>query len=289
MEQDWDWRPRQALWRVATLEGRGAGAVFSARLGGCSPAPWDSLNLGLAVGDDPERVAANRRRFAAVAGFDPGAVAAVDQVHGTGVAVVRAPGPAGAADTLLTDCPGVVLTIGAADCAVVYLFDPLRRAIALCHAGWRGTAADAAGLAVAALGEACGTRPADVLAAISPCIGACCYEVDEPVVAALARSAPWAEAVLAPSPLAGRYRLDLAGANRRRLIDRGVPPAAIHSAGLCTACERQRLFSHRRDHGHTGRMQGALWLAPDAGSRGQARSGAELAATLSGGLGRPAR
>jgi len=265
LQEGWVWLPDGAdgvaLWRVATLEAAGAHAVFSARGGGCSPPPWESLNLGLAVGDDPDRVAENRRRFARAAGFSPDAAATAHQVHGAAVAVVIRPGAAGPADGLCTECPGVVLTIGAADCAVVYLVDTARRAVGLCHAGWRGTAADVVGRTVAAMAEAHGSRPEDLVAAISPSIGPCCYEVDEPVIRALRDAAPWADDVLRPG-LAGHARLDLAGANRRRLRDAGVPPGSIHAAGVCTACHAEQLYSHRRDRGRTGRMQAALWLPP---------------------------
>jgi len=258
----WCWREAQGggppLWRVPALEATGAGAAFSSRLGGCSAAPYARCNLGLSVGDEPACVAENRRRFAVAAGFPPEATVRADQVHGSTALAVFAPGEAGAADGLCTDQPGLVLTIAVADCAVVYLLDPVVAAIGLCHAGWRGTVADVVGSTVARMARAFGTRPRDLVAAVSPAIGPCCYEVAAPVTAAMAGAAPWGASMLRPTR-PGHALLDLWGANRRRLLDAGVPATAIHVAGVCTACHGERLYSHRRDRGRTGRMDAALW------------------------------
>ncbi len=259
---DWRWGedPDPAgLWRIAPLEAAGARAVFSSRAGGVSPAPWDTLNLGASVGDEPARVRVNRERFARAAGFDPTRTAHCHQVHGTTVLRVTQPGPAGTADGLCTDRPGLVLTIGVADCAAVYVFDPLGPAVGLVHAGWRGTVGDAVGVLLRTMHQAWGSRPERMLAAVSPCIGPCCYEVDEPVTGPLRRAAPWAAEVL-EDPAAPRTRLDVARANVLRLVDGGLRSERIHTAGLCTACHPRVLFSHRGSGGRTGRMQAAIWL-----------------------------
>jgi hypothetical protein len=230
-------------------------AAFSCRDGGVSGGPYATLNLGGGVGDEPRAVAENRRRFAAAFGFAPDAAAGARQVHGAEVVAVTAPGAAGAADGLCTDVPGVVLTIAVADCAAVFLADGARGAVALCHAGWRGAAAGIAGAAVAALGRRFGCRPEDLHACISPCIGPCCYEVDAPVLAAFG---PRACRFLPGRP--GHARLDLPGSLALQLRQAGLRERRIAAAGLCTACEAPWLYSHRRDHGRTGRMHAALWL-----------------------------
>ncbi len=246
--------PDGARWPVDLGDGGIAGA-FSSRLGGCSTGPFASLNLGFGVGDEPRAVEENARRFAAAAGFPSGGVATVGQVHGVAVLPVTGPGAAGTADGLCTDVPGVVLAIGVADCAALFLADPVRRAVALCHAGWRGTAGGIGPAAVEQLALRFGSRPADIRACVSPCIGACCYEVDMPVIEAFGeRAAVW----LPARP--GHARLDIAQSNRLQLERAGVPAARIAVAGLCTACHPEWLFSHRRDHGRTGRMRAALWL-----------------------------
>jgi YfiH family protein len=268
--QAWVWQAPSGpsdvgFWRLGPPQ-PGTRAAFSSRLGGVSGGPFATLNLGGAVGDDPAAVACNRQRFAAAVGFRPEAVARLRQVHGADVVAVDRPGDAGSGDALCTDVPGVVLAVAVADCAAVYLVDLRRRAVALCHAGWRGTVADVAGRAVAELGRRYGSRPEDLWAAISPAIGPCCYEVGESVIGALRAAVPWAEAVLRPAPEApagsARARLDLWEANRLRLRDAGVPDAQVHVAGVCTACDAPRLFSHRRDRGRTGRMEAVLWLLP---------------------------
>lgn len=260
---DWIWQAGApggvGLWRIPGLEASGAGAAFSSRLGGCSPFPWESLNLGLGVGDEAGRVALNRHRFASAAGFAEDAVARVHQVHGADVVLVVAPGFAGAGDGLCTDRPGVVLSIAVADCAAVYLMDAARAAVGLCHAGWRGIVADVVGRTIAVMQHAFGSRPEELVAAVSPCIGPCCYEVAEPVLGAVRAAVPWARQVLLDRP-GGHAMFDLWAANRHRLLDAGIRADHIHAAGICTACRSDALYSHRRDQGRTGRMQAALWL-----------------------------
>lgn len=249
------------LWRLPAWADLGAGVVFSSRMGGRSPAPWEGLNVGLAVGDAPDRVQENRRRLAVAAGVAPESVAQVHQVHGTAVAQAVAPGDVGTADALCTDRVGVTLSVGVADCAAIYFLDPVHGAIALCHAGWRGTVGDAVGATVRTMAGLYGTRAGELHAAIGPAIGPCCYEVDAPVLDALRGAAAWADSVLVPTD-AGYARLDLWESNRRRLLDQGVAAERITVAGLCTACHPDLLFSHRRDRGSTGRMRALLWRLP---------------------------
>jgi YfiH family protein len=262
----WQWRHRHGVgfWSSPGLAAAGFLAAFSSRLGGVSPAPYATLNLGTGTGDDPGRVAENTRRFAGAAGFDAGALARVRQVHGARVVLAQGPGDLGEADGLVTARGGVGLGVLVADCLAVYLVDPVRRTAGLCHAGWRGTVADVAGATVRALAEAFGSRPTDVWALLSPGIGPCCYEVGPEVVEALRGAAPWAQAALAPPaapppPRPGTgARLDLPLANLLRLRDAGVPPEHVGLERLCTSCHPQVLFSHRRDRGRTGRMLAVL-------------------------------
>lgn len=260
MNEHWRWQERDGVgwWRAMSLEARGAGAVFASRLGGVSPPPYDTLNQGGSGGDDPRRVLENRARFARAAGFELEASARVRQVHGAAVCVARAPGDCGEADALIAAGGDAVLTVLVADCAAIHLLDPDRGAIGLCHAGWRGVVADAPGAAVRSLRARFGSDPGGLWAAVGPCIGACCYEVDRPVIAALRAAVPWADDVLTPVD-AIHARLDLAQANRRRLLDAGLTAAHIHLAAMCTACHGDRLFSYRRDGRRSGRMLAAIW------------------------------
>ncbi len=154
-------------------------------------------------------------------------------------------------DALITDTPGLLLALFYADCVPILLVDPARRAVAAAHAGWRGLVAGVIGNTVSALGRAFGTRPDDLLAAIGPCIGACCYEVGDDVAAHFPAD------VRQPPPGGGRAHIDLAGAATRRARAVGVPAGNITPSGHCTSCLPDRYFSHRRDAGRTGRI-GAL-------------------------------
>ncbi len=254
-----------------------AAAAFTTRLGGVSVGAYASLNLGTGSGDDPAAVAANGRRLASALGFRPADVARLRQVHGAEVAVVERAGPPSRAigefDAAVTERRGVVLLVLAADCVPVLLVDGRRPAVGAVHAGWRGIAADAPGAAVRRMVAAFGSRPASLRAAVGPCIGPCCYEVDEPVAEAFAATGlpldgPAAGAIARPAPgRAGRrrWRLDLAAAARARLLAAGLPPAGIEVAGLCTGCRADLFFSHRRDGPRTGRQAGLVWL-PGAGA-----------------------
>jgi hypothetical protein len=213
------------------------------------------------VGDDPERVAENRRRALAALGRDPGGHVEAAQVHGRTVAVAgrEARGAKiGGADALVTADPGVTLAIHTADCVPLLLWDPRHAVVGAAHAGWRGTAAGVAAAVVETMQQHYGTRPADLRAALGPAIGVDHYEVDAPVAEAFARW-PWAAAVLRPGR-PGHWWLDLAAANRLTLIALGVPAVQIWTSGRCTSCEADEFYSYRRD-GTTGRMAAMIGLS----------------------------
>lgn len=231
---------------------------FTTRDGGVSPAPWDSLNLGGAVGDDPARVAENWRRLEGACGL---AFARVRQVHGARVLRADAgTAPVEEADAVLTTSPGVAACVSVADCVPVLLADPATGAVAAVHAGWRGTIARIAAAAVDALAREAGAAPGRLLAAIGPSIGPCCYEVS-PDLAARFR------AEIGPVATGGAPpRLDLWEANRTVLVAAGVRPDRIEVLGRCTSCEREVFFSHRRDAGRTGRQM--AFIAPQRPTAG---------------------
>ena len=230
------------------LDASGADAVVTARSGGVSAGPYATLNLSFSVGDDPGCVLENRRRLAAAFGADPGDFVFARQVHGAGVSVVadadrgsgaRSPddaiASAGGVDALVTASPAVVLAILTADCVPIVLHDPVAGVLACVHAGWRGTVARVTAAAVAAM-RGLGTRPADVVAAIGPAIGADRYQVGPDVRAAVSRSfGPAAHGFIRPDPSApGRWLLDLPSANRQALREAGVPGPQIHATDLVT-------------------------------------------------------
>jgi hypothetical protein len=253
----------------------GPRALVTTRHGGVSAGPFASLNLGGLTGDAPEAVRENRARAAALVGAAAKDLAFGRQVHGARVARVPA-GHAGGAfddtDALVTDARGVPLVILTADCAAVFLHDPVRRAVGIAHAGWRGTVGGIAAATVARMHEEFGTDPADLIAAIGPSIGPCCYEVGDEVIAAAEAAFPGhAEEVLVEPDMAsagsfraavneGRRHFDLWRANERVLAGAGVREENIEHARLCTACRTDLFYSHRAEKGVTGRFAGIIVL-----------------------------
>jgi len=237
---------------------------FTTRRGGVGVAPYDTLNLGAHVGDLPASVAANRQRVWSDLGFEAGQVALAEQVHGDGVAVVRAgmgQTPVPGADALVTDVPDLLLMLFFADCVPVYLVDPARKVIGLAHAGWRGTEANIAAKTVQTLSEEFGCLPSSCLAAIGPCIGGDSYEVG-PEVADRFRTMPGSRAanvILPRNEMTGTYTLNLRAVIFLQLLSAGLKAASIAVCDEDTFRNRRDFFSYRRD-GVTGRMGAFLGM-----------------------------
>jgi YfiH family protein len=174
------------------------------------------------------------------------------QVHGAEVIQVERGGFAGHGDALATSRAGLPLCISTADCLPIVLYDPRAGRLAAVHAGWRGTVRSVARATVAALAEA-GSAPGDLLVAIGPSIGPCCYEVDAPVLERLEGAFPEAWEPWATPKGPGKWMLDLWRANVDQLVAAGVPPEGIDLLGLCTGCRPDLLFSYRRERG-AGRL-----------------------------------
>jgi polyphenol oxidase len=245
------------------------GAHMSTRAGGMSPAPWSSLNLGLAVGDDPQAVATNRQTF--VTRLDHGAVRPVwlRQVHGTHVLELNAHTPTHPelpADAAWTRERGLACIIQVADCLPVLFAARDGRAVAAAHAGWRGLAGSILERTVQALCQGADLAPGALLAWVGPGIGRTRFEVGHDVLDALGlgatirmghsgsrwhRYAPRADG----SP---RWKLDLAGLAQQRLLKLGLLAENLSVSPDCTYSQAERYFSYRRD-GITGRMAAAIW------------------------------
>lgn len=246
---------------------------FSARAGGRSRPPYDSLNLSLAVGDDARSVLANRRAFAGALGVDAERLVVANQTHSANVRrVTDADVGAGAldhrtsiadTDALITEVPGITLALSFADCACVFLLDPVNRAIGAVHAGWKGTALGIAREAVRAMAREFGSRPDQLLAAIGPCICRHCYDVGEDVANEITRAFGSDLRVLSPFA-EGKWRLDLRTANLLLLKEAGLLECGIAISDECTSCNAGEFFSYRRD-GDTGRMGG--WIALRRGTQ----------------------
>ncbi|ASA23547.1 peptidoglycan editing factor PgeF [Paenibacillus donghaensis] len=249
-------------------------AGFSERAGGTSEPPYDSLNCALHVGDDPAAVAANRELLAASLGFAQEAWTCGEQTHGADIAVVtgqdRGRGRLDrasafqATDGLLTDVPGVLLTSFYADCVPLFFYDPVCGVVGLAHAGWKGTVAQIASAMIERMGDVYGSRPQDVLAAIGPSIGACCYEVDDYVMKHVRLLEQELDGLADPGePVnlytgsaddSGKTMLNLKEMNRRIMIKAGILPTHIECTTWCTSCNTDLFFSYRKENGVTGRM-----------------------------------
>ena len=251
-----EWRERDGVSWLAWAAG-GVAAAFPARTGGVSPPPFDSLNLGLSVDDEPACVVENRRRLCAAVGMPTDRLVIPGQVHGTTLAWVDGHEAGRGArdresvihdhDGLLTATPGLGLVVSYADCVPVVIAaeDDDGAILAAVHAGWRGMIAGIVGKAAAELSR----RGRVTAAVVGPSIGPCCFVVDEELLRRFAARFPGS---------AGAATVDLWACARAELEAAGVPPAAISVSGACTASDG-RFFSHRRDHGATGRHLAIAW------------------------------
>ncbi len=242
---------------------------FSTRLGGVSPAPIDSLNLGANRGDAPDNVRENFIRFCAAIGADVDALVKNHQVHGdfirpvTRADIMVRPEVPGAfeADGLITDEAGVCLTIFSGDCIPILLYDPIRRVIAAVHAGWRGTAIGAAARAAEAMARDYGCAPEHILAAIGPGISPCCFETHADVPEGLhSGMGPDAAAFIRPLSREGKFSVDLKGANACWLEKAGLNRENIAICSACTACQLDEFWSHRVQGGQRGSMAAMIQL-----------------------------
>lgn len=227
--------------------------VVTDRRGGRSRAPYDSFNLGDHVGDEPADVAANRSRVARELGVGEDRLVWMNQVHGSGVAVVDGPqdGPVADTDALVTSTPGLVLGVLAADCVPVLLTDPVAGVVAAVHAGREGLRRGVLPATLSAMASL-GARARHVTALLGPAVCGACYEVPQAMQAEVAAVAP-AAAVPTRRGTAG---LDLR-AGLAEILGRAGVTEVVHDP-RCTV-EDPQLFSHRRD-GVTGRQAGLVWL-----------------------------
>lgn len=215
------------------------------------------------LGFRDESFEADAARLAAALGVSPTDIVWVRQVHGRAVLRVGAGSVAAEpreADAIVSTDPTRVIAVRVADCVPVLLADRQQRVVAAVHAGWRGLAAGVIGHAVAAAAE-CGAAPADLVAAIGPSIGPCCYQVDERVRNTFLGVTPDAAAWFAEDG-PGHWRLDLWQASVDQLETSGVPARHIWASRICTADHLADCFSYRKEGPATGRLVAAIRLVP---------------------------
>lgn len=250
------------LYHFGSLSGYGhVVASVTGRHGGTSLPPFSSLNASFRVGDDPGNVTRNRARICTALGVDLANITTAQQSHGTNIVVVGE-GDRGRgalswedavpdADGLVTASRDVYLLMTFADCVPIILYDPVGDALGLVHAGWRGTVGGVALRAVEQMMQSFGSRADQMVAAIGPAIGPCCYEVGHEVVK-VARGARLHDSLLADP--GGRLCFDLRQANCTQLLRAGLRPVNLEVADLCPACQTHLFFSHRGEMGRTGRF-----------------------------------
>lgn len=259
---------------------------FSTRLGGVSRPegqPGGALNLGLTVWDTRENVLTNRAKLLTALDAETMKLVTLRQIHSDVVHVLDAlPRQSPRGDAAVMRAPGLLLGVQTADCVPILLVDTEHRAVAAVHAGWRGTLRRVVAKTLGRMQMALSTRPENVVAAMGPAIGVCCYEVGPEVAQAytaqFAQAREWFEGPfqtlaseeepnplkwlsMAPpghSPPPPRVRLDLRAANRWQLLDAGVRAPNITVSELCTACRTDLLFSYRKEKALTGRLMGVI-------------------------------
>ncbi len=250
------------------LDAAGVPHAFSTRLGGVSSAPFDSLNLGTVGGADAQdplsNIRENYRRLRAAIGCEHRDRCWVHQVHGGDVCSI-APGESFEsgvkADALVTTDPARVVSVKYADCVPILLATCDGRAVGAVHAGWRGVIAGVVPAAVARVSELSRTPADRLIAAIGPCIGLDHFEVGPEVVSVFREKFSGDDALVRPEGDKGF--IDLREAVRRQLCDAGLQIHRIDTTDLCTYENREEFFSHRRDHGLTGRMAAVIGARSD--------------------------
>ncbi|MCB9101375.1 MAG: peptidoglycan editing factor PgeF [Anaerolineales bacterium] len=230
-------------------------AIFTRR-GGVSPSPFRSLNLSVSVGDNPQTVQKNFFNACHAVSVPPEKTVSSYLVHGADVSTIDKSNQQlviGQSDALITAEPGIYLFMRFGDCTPLLFFDPIRKAVGLTHAGWRGTMQDAAGATVKAMIDRLGCEAKNIIAVIGPAIGPCCYEVGPEVMTAASQTFDKLDHLFSyPNGPKKRAYFDLWEANQQQLAKAGV--RHIIQSKLCTACRTDDFFSHRAEKGRTGRF-----------------------------------
>jgi polyphenol oxidase len=243
--------------------------AFCTRRGGVSEDDFRSLNMSFREGDEEFRVLQNWNRVAGVFDIPVGNFLVLNQVHGDGILVIEPHGEYFRSretlnyDAVVTNRADLAVCIKTADCVPVFFVDRVKKVIGAVHAGWRGTALAISAKVIRLMQNRYGSQPVDILAAIGPSIGRCCYEVDR-IVAGTFQSLKNSEDFLFPGKRKERWMLDLAAANRSQILDCGVPAASIEESGFCTVCCGDAFFSHRASGGITGRQINFMMIRGEA-------------------------
>ena len=257
-------RSAELVYMVSELIG--ARHAFTTRYGGVSTGGFSSLNLGSNRGDDPAAVRENYGRLCALMGVGMDDCAVTSQVHGSAVRTVTEEDRhvcmspvAYEADGIVTGVRGLPVICKVADCVPVLLWDRQGRAAGAIHCGWRSSVGDILKNALERM-EALGARREDLVAALGPSIGRCCFETDGDVPRAIAEYLSGDTEGLFSLREDGKYLVDLRAANARRLTQLGVPAESIDISQECTMCSHEKYWSHRYTKGHRGSQAAVIVL-----------------------------
>ena len=246
----------------------GINHAFTTRRGGVSPPPFDSLNLSSKAGDSQINVAENIRGLSEKLSIK-GDLFFLDQVHGNKVLTVgknSANSGDRKFDAAISQAPNIPLAIVTADCLPLLIYDPKKKAIGAVHAGWRGTACGIAEKTIKEMGRVFDCRPEDMIVAMGPSIGPCCYEVDKVVLDAFYQRGDkgvdeWSRASeLRLKDREKRWSFNVSEANRVQLLRSGIKKNNISSIPSCTCCTEELFFSYRRDGAKTGRLGAIIMM-----------------------------
>ncbi|HUT72122.1 MAG TPA: peptidoglycan editing factor PgeF [Desulfatiglandales bacterium] len=244
---------------------------ISTRLGGCSNIPFDSLNLGLHVGDDPDLVFSNRERLAHAVAIPTSQFTFAQQIHSGNVTTItegmRSKGAFNqneaieATDAMVTAERNTCLVILVADCVPLLFFDPVRNVIGVAHAGWKGTLQLVALHTVKSMEKGFGSSPHNIIVGMGPSIGPCCYEVGPEVITQVKAAFSSHQEYIRHESRDGKGHLDLWKANRDQLVQAGIRRENIETANQCTCHNADIFFSYRQQHGETGRFGAGICIS----------------------------
>lgn len=248
---------------------------FSTRLGGVSTGQFATMNFDIKVMDaydDPKNVEENFRRMAKSIGFDLNTVVLSKQVHKTNIKLVDEsdrgkglliPRDYDEIDGLITNKANITLVTKYADCVPLYFVDPVKKAIGLTHSGWRGTVAKIGKKTVEEMGRAFGSEAENIIAVIGPSICRDCYEIAGDTVDEFMNAFPEVKDDILTLKDNGKYLCDLWAANKYVMLEAGLLASNIHISGVCTSCNSDILFSHRKTNGKRGSLAAFLCITED--------------------------
>jgi YfiH family protein len=241
-------------------------------VGGASEEDYASLNMSFKEGDFESRVLQNWNRLAMAFAIPLDQFITLNQVHGDNIFVIKPYGeylPMDGVlnyDAIVTNRQNLAICIKTADCVPVFIVDRAKKIIASVHAGWKSTALEISAKVIRLLYEKYGSFPWDILAAIGPAIGPCCFELDEETTY-IFRSQKNHKDFLFPGEKLNKWIVDLPEANRRQIMNCGIPEENIDVSNLCTSCRQDLFFSHRGSGGITGRQINFMMIKGDTPCR----------------------